>query len=188
MSTLVKAAIVIVACVLAAFGCYWLFDKLVDRPVGSDSVLADKAPAIGKQPVTEITIAAPVKAYTGNTKRNLKLPAAVQADPKQQVIAASQVKADLRPQTVSTVINTETGKVETYVKTDPYPWFAWEPRGEARVAYGYKFDARQHTAKPVARLQVGYDAIRVKALTVGVLATLDSDRDAFVGVGVAYRW
>jgi len=181
----------IIGAIVAVVGVvvfYFLYDKLVDRPVGSDSVLAEVAPAVRKEPTAEVMIKQPVRAYQGESKARLKLPAAVQADPNQQVIAASQVKADLRPQTVSTVVNTETGKVDTYVKTDPYPWFAWEPRGEARVMYGYKFDPRQHTTRPVARLQVGYDVVRTKAVTWGVTGTLDSDQTAFVGVGVSYRW
>jgi hypothetical protein len=174
--------------VVAVLLGYIVYDNLVIRPVGSDSVIATPSPVLRRAPVVPVSIKAPVRTYQGATKTNLKLPAAVITDPQQQVIAASQVRADLRPQTVSTVINTETGKVETFVKTDPYPWLAWEPRGEARVAYGYKFDARRHDVKPVARLQVGYDVVRVKALTIGVTATLDSDRDVFLGVGVAYRW
>lgn len=173
---------------LVGLGGFIVYDKLVDRPIGSDSVLAEKSPIVRKAPTAQVPIKGKVTVYQGRTKTNLKLPATVIADEQQQVIAASQVKADLRPQTVSTVINTETGQVQTYVKTDPYPWFAIETRGVATVAYGYKFDARKHTTQPVARLQVGYDVVRVKALTAGVVATLDSDRDAFVGVGISYRW
>ena len=40
----------------------------------------------------------------------------------------------------------------------------------------------------VQRVAVGYDVVRVKALTAGVLATLDTDRDTFVGVGISHRW
>lgn len=167
---------------------YIVYDHLVVRPVGSDSVIADVSPIVRRAPVVPVTIKAPVKTYQGDTKKNLKLPAAVQADPQQQVIAASQVRADLHPQTVSTVVNTETGAVQTYVKTDPYPWFAVETRGVAQVAYGFKYDVRRLEPKTVARLHVGYDVIRVKALTAGVVATLDSDQTGFVGVGVSYRW
>lgn len=188
MSTLIKWGIgLAVAAVLAVLFAV-LYDKLVERPVGSDSVIAEVAPAVKRAPVVPVAIKAPVKTFQGKAKANLKLPAAVQADPQQQVIAASQVKADLRPQTVSTVINTETGAVQTYVKTDPYPWFAVETRGVAQVMYGYKIDAATRSPKPVARLHVGYDVVRVKALTVGVVGTLDSDQTAFVGVGVSYRW
>lgn len=176
------------ALVVAAAISYVVYDRFSTRPAGSDSVIATKAPAVKREPTKLVTIKAPVKAYQGKTKAQLKLPAAVQADGHQQVIAASQVKAGLRPQTVSTVADTETGAVSTYVKTDPYPWFAVETRGEARVAYGYKFTPAAHALAPVVRLQVGYDVVRIKALTAGVLATLDTDGAGFVGVGMAYRW
>ena len=184
-----KQAVVLLAIVaLLALAAYVVYDTLSPRPVGSDSVVAPASPITLREPEVKVPIKKPVKVYKGQTKARLKLPASVQADEKQQVIAASQVKSDLRPQTVSTVINTDTGAVETYVKTDPYPWFAVETRGEARIAYGYKLNAATHAMAPVARLQVGYDVVRVKALTAGVLASLDSDGATFVGVGVSYRW
>lgn len=167
---------------------YIVYDHFADRPVGSESTIAKVAPAVARQPTSTAVIKAPVKTYVGKTKANLKLPAAVQADDRQQVIAASQVKNELRPQTVSTVVNTETGEVQTFVKTDPYPWFAVETRGELKLAYGYKYNHVMHDSAPVARLQVGYDVVRIKAFTVGVTATVDSDSTAFAGVGLTYRW
>jgi hypothetical protein len=105
-----------------------------------------------------------------------------------KVIGASEVKPDLRPQTVSTVINTETGEVQQFVKTEPYPWFAIETRGMVGIAHGFKFKSALPAAERDTRLQIGYDVARVKALTVGITGTVDTDRDAFVGVGVKYQW
>lgn len=173
---------------LLAFCGYVIYDKLTDRPVGSESIIARVAPAVTRQPTAKVTIKAPVVAYQGKTKANLKLPDAVQKDEKEQVIAASEVKGDLHPQTVSTVVNTETGQVQTFVKTDPYPWLAIENRGSITMAYGLKYQSFDHASHAVGRLQVGYDVLRVKALTVGITGTLDTDRDAFVGVGISYRW
>jgi len=176
---------------------YILWDKLsAPRPVGTESVIAIEAPAVRKAPRVKVAIKKPVETIQGAAKANLKLPAAVQADPNQQVVAASQIKSDLHSQTVSTVINTETGKTETFVKQDPYPWFAVETRGEIKLAHGYKWRAigsggfgynNLDTAR-VTRLQIDYDVVRVKALTLGVTGTLDTDRDAFVGVGLSYKW
>ena len=168
---------------------YFLYAALsAPKPVGGVSVIATPAPALRKAPTAQVAIKAPVRVFKGETKANLKLPAAVIADETKQVIAATQVKANLRPQTVSTVINTETGAVESYVKTDPYPWFAIETRGEAKVAYGYKYRHTIGAMAPVVRMQLSYDVVRVKALTAGVQATIDTDRDAFVGVGISYKW
>lgn len=173
---------------LIAAAAYIIYDHLADRPVGSESTIAKVAPAVERQPTSTAIIKVPVKTYVGKTKANLKLPAAVQSDDKQQVIGASQVSSNLRPQTVSTVVNTETGEVQTYVKTDPYPWFAVETRGELKLAYGYKYNHVMHDSAPVGRLQFGYDVVRIKTFTVGVTATADSDSTAFAGVGLTYRW
>ncbi len=168
---------------------YVLYDVLrAPHPAGADSVIAAPAPILRQAPVVPVHIKRPVKTFQGKTKVNLKLPAPVIADETQQVIAATQVKADLHPQTVSTVVNTETGEVQNYVKTDPYPWLAIETRGEAKVAYGYKYRHTLGIAAPVVRLQVSYDVIRVKALTAGIIGTFDTDRDTFVGVGISYKW
>ena len=166
---------------------YLAYDRW-SKPSGTESVIAKQAPAVAHEPIVEVPIKAPVKTFQGKSKERLKLPAAVQADPNQQVIAASQVKSELRPQTISTVVNTETGKVETFVKQDEYPWLAIENRGELRLAYGYKLDGPAHDVRRVVRLQLGYDVVRVKALTAGVTSTLDTDRQAFIGVGLTYRW
>ncbi len=157
-------------------------------PSGSVSKLAEPAPVLRKAPTVKVPIKAPVATYQGQTKANLKLPAAVIAAPEQQVIAAAQVKSDLHPQTVSTVINTETGKVETFAKADPYPVFAIETRGEITTAYGYKIRSGDLVPRQTARLQIKYDVVRVKAFTIGAIATLDNDRDTFVGIGVSYKW
>jgi hypothetical protein len=190
MSTgLVKWIIGLLAVLLLVGVSYVLYDVLVaPRPVGSVSVVAEQAPALRLAPTVSTPIKAPVKTFRGKTKQNLKLPAKVIADDKQQVIAASQVKSSLRPQTISTTIDTDTGAVETYAKTDPYPWFAVETRGEAKVAYGYKYSHAIGTSAPIVRMQLNYDAIRIKALTAGITATVDTDRDAFVGIGLSYKW
>ena len=189
MNTKIKWIIGILL-VLSILGIgYVLYDVLGSpRPVGSVSVVAGPAPALRLAPTVATPIKAPVKTYRGKTKTNLKLPAKVIADDKQQVIAASQVKSSLRPQTISTTINTDTGAVETYVKTDPYPWFAVETRGEAKVAYGYKYSHTIGMSAPIVRMQLSYDAIRIKALTAGLTATVDTDRDAFLGIGLSYKW
>lgn len=180
---------VMLVLVLAGVG-YVLWEKynISKPPASGESVIATVAPAISNAPTVAVTIKAPVRAFQGKTKEKLKLPEAVQKDPDQQVIAASQVQADLHPQTVSTVVNTETGKVETFVKIDPYPWLAIENRGEIKMLYGMKYQSFDHATHQVGRLQFGYDAVRVKALTVGITGTLDTDRDAFLGVGVSYKW
>ena len=142
-----------------------------------------EAPAV-RGVETAVVPVAPVKVYGPKAKQKLKLPADVK--PTEHVIAATQVPESSRPQTVTTVLDEKTGESRSFVKVDPYPWFAIEPRGEARLAYGYKQDGWR--VRPVTRLAVQYDVVRVKAVTIGVSGTLDSDGDAFVGIGAAIRF
>lgn len=201
ISNTVKFAGIAVLAVGVLGGGYIAYDILSKpKPVGSDSVIAVEAPAVRKAPTKKVVIKAPVRAFQGDTKANLKLPPLVQADANKEVIAASQVKSDLRPQTVSTVVDKETGDVQTFVKTDPYPWLAVETRGDIRLSYGYKYRAgvplmagqsaiiTGGSLNTVGRLQLTYDALRIKAFTVGIVATVDTDRDAFAGVGLSYKW
>ena len=156
------------------------------------SVPAMPAPEIKRAPTKAVTIKQPLKVFAGDTKFKLKLPAAVQKNEAEHVLAATQVKGSDRPQTITTVVNEETGQSQTFVKTDPYPWLAFENRAEVRMAYGYRYDFRGglgvQAGKQVGRLSFTYDALRVKALTAGVVAQVDTDGQAFVGVGVGYRW
>lgn len=188
MNAIEKVASVLAVLVLgfAGFTLYDQYRKPV--PVGSDSVPAVEAPAVKKAPKVKVAIKAPVTTLQGDSKANLKLPASVIADDHQQVIAATQTPGSLRPQTTSTVIDTETGEVKSFTKTDPYPWIAYEPRGSIGLAYGYKYNHVMHNSASVARLEVGYDVVRIKALTLGVRATVDSDSTAFAGVGIKYQW
>lgn len=154
-----------------------------DSPV---SVPATPALEVKNAPTARVAVKAPVKVYTGDTKAKLKLPPDALANPSEHVIAATRVHGSDRPQTVTTTINTETGESRSFTKQDPYPWFAIETRGEVRLAVGYKL--KDGRAEQVVRLGAGYDVIRVKALTAGIVGSVDSDGDAFVGVGVAYRF
>lgn len=152
------------------------------------SVPATPAPEVKRAPTKRVTVKQPVKVFEDKTKFALKLPDAVVKDADAHVLAATQVKGSDRPQTVTTVIDEKTGESQTFVKTDPYPWLAFENKAEVSMAYGYKFDIRSHQTRPIGRLSFSYEALRVKALTGGVVAQVDTDGSAFAGLRVAYRW
>jgi hypothetical protein len=124
-----------------------------------------------------------LKVYAPSAKQKLNLPAALQQDDNSYVIASSTLAHDYHPQTVSSVINSETGEVTTITRREDYPWFAPEQTGEARVDYGIK-----NGGVRVGRLTVREDVLQIKAVHLGATATLDSDRDYFVGVGLGVRW
>lgn len=173
---------------VAVLGLAWgLYHEVVSRPQpGGPSIEATPAKELRGKPTKRVPTA-PVRSYS-STMTGLKLPADVQANPNAAVIAAATIRPDPRPQTVTTVLDTATGDARTYVKVDPYPWLAIEARGAATLAAGYRFDRGSALPKQIVRLGVGYDVVRVKALTLGAVATLDSDGQTFVGAGVTYRW
>jgi CMP-2-keto-3-deoxyoctulosonic acid synthetase len=109
-------------------------------------------------------------------------------NPDAHVIAATQVKADLHPQTVVTVIDSATGESVTIIKRDPYPWIAATQAGEVRLDYGYRADQFSQAGKMLARLTLREDLLQLKALHIGATATMDSDGQMFAGVGLGYRW
>ena len=149
------------------------------------SVPAVAAPEVKRAPTVRVAVPS-ARVYAPATKADLKLPADALANPNEHVTAAVRVPGSDRPSTVTTTINTETGETRSFVKADPLPWFALEPRGEVRLSLGYKH--RNGRFEQVVRLGVGYDIVRIKALTAGVVGTVDSDGSSFVGIGVAYRF
>lgn len=143
---------------------------------------AKPAPQLQATPKT--TIAPPkVAVFVPAAKGKLDLPPEVQADPKQHVINATVVASDDHPQTITTVIDDQTGEVQTFVRREPLPWLAAEQRGELRFDVGIK----QGLAR-VGRLSVREDLLQVKALHAGLNASIDTDLQFFVGGGVGYRW
>ena len=178
---------------IGAAGCaglvvflYLTLSDIRDKNVGV-SVESPPAREVRGEPTATVIPPKGIQVHQPKAKKKLGLPKEVQENKDVSVATATQVPRSERPQTVTTTVDTQTGQFQTYVRPDPYPWFAWDPRGEARLSYGYK-TGEYHNPKPVVRLGVTYDVIRVKALTAGVTSTFDSDGQAFVGVGVAYRW
>lgn len=157
-------------------------------PVGLN-VVATPAPAVKKVPVVDKPIKTKtVKVYLPTVKKSVNLPETIQDNPVLDVIASNQVPADDHPQTVTTVINTDTGESQTFVKRDPLPWLALDSRGEAGLYMGVK------NGQPTARLEVKQGVFQVKALHFGVVGTVDqpingaADPNYFVGAGVWARW
>jgi len=120
-----------------------------------------------------------VKVYAHVAVAHLKLPDSMK---NQEVLEATQVKADTRPQTIVTTLNPDTGEVTTIVRRDPYPWMAAEQTGEVRISYGFRGIAR------IARMTASEDLLQIKGINLGVVASLDSDGQHFLGAGVSYRW
>lgn len=180
-----RPALIVVAAV-ALLG--WLYFKPAPEKAGQ-VVVATEAKEVALAPKVDVPIASgKVKVYQGGAalKKALTLPQAVVEDSKEEVLASSKVPADEHSHTVTTVINTDTGKSETFVRTDPLPWLAYENRREVGLYYGTK------NGQATVRLQAKQDFIQVKALHVGAIGSIDmaagAKPDTFIGVGITYRW
>lgn len=182
------AALSLLLCAMAAL--WWTGNSRKAAEVG---VTVQATPATEVKNVSKegVVVKAPVKIYSGGAglKDRIKLPKDVVADGRQQVIASSKVDAvDDHPHTITTVINTDTGESQTYVRTDPLPWLAWGGRGALGMYAGIK------NGTPTVRLQLRHDLLQVKAVHFGAIAAVDQPisgpmaMDYFVGVGAEYRW
>lgn len=126
------------------------------------SIPAKPAPEVKHEAKAQTPIKAKtVKAYKPAIKKELKLPEHVQLDAAAVVIAASQVKPDDHSQTITSVLDVDTGEVETYVKRDPLPWLAWDKSGEAGIILELQ------NGEPAVRLEARQNLFQVKAVHFG---------------------
>jgi hypothetical protein len=175
---IIGIALVITMAVLA----WWHFTP-TSAPVGQ-ATLARVAPQVIAVPTQ--TIKPPsVKVYAPVAKKRLELPDQIQNDPNQYVLTASRLPSDTHPQTVTTVINRETGDVQTFFRREPYPLLKAEQAGHIRLGYGYKTDVGQ-----VYRISASENFWQTKAIHWGIDGTLDSKGQgrAYVGGHVEYQW
>lgn len=131
------------------------------------SVPATPAPAVKHKPKKKKAIAAKtVEVYPSSVKAESKLPEAVVEDLAKDVVSSIQVKPDHHSQTVTTLIDTETGKFETYYKRDPAPWFAKSDAGE----FGLDLVARN--GEPLARVDGRKELFQVKEGHVSAIGSV----------------
>lgn len=155
------------------------------------TVVAARANEVRDVPKVEVEVKKPVKVYNGGAalKNGLKLPAPVAEDTSVEVLASSKIDGrDDHPKTITTTINKETGESETYVRTDPLPWFAMSSRGGVGMYGGLK------NGEPAVRLEARQEIFTIKSLHFGAVASIDQPisgpvgRDYFIGLGAEYRW
>lgn len=171
--------------IVIGFGIH-LYNKVPDY--AGKVEIAKPAPEVAKVPMVDVPVKI-VKVYVGGVKlkEKLILPKLVIADDKQQVIASSKIEPSDNPHTVTTVINTDTGASETYVRTDPLPWLAYRSSGGVGVYYGLK------GGEQAVRIQVRQDIIQIKSIRLNVIGSVDrtmatGQTSTFIGAGAEYRW
>lgn len=192
IATSVIALFILIAVLVLCYIGYTLYSlNKKNQPVATVglNVIATPAPEVKKLPkVSKPIKSKTVKVYPAAVKNAIKLPQIIQDNHALDVIASNQVPADDHPQTITTLINTETGESQTFVKRDPLPWLALDPHGEAGLYMGVK------NGEPTARLEVKQGAFKVKALHFGLIGSVDQPlsgaqgTDYFIGTGVWARW
>ena len=178
-----------VVALLATGGLFGMLGKTLlwpsTAPNTSTVQAAPETPAVRTVEKVVITPST-VKVYAKPAAKKLGVEQALQ--PSESVISASTIDAnDDRPKTVITLIDESTGESRTLVKTEPAPWLAPDTRGGVRLDYGYAFPP-SGAPRPVTRLTVRQDFVRVKDFHAGVVGSIDTAGNKFVGVGVEYRW
>lgn len=169
------------AAALIAGGLVWYFATPRPAPVAGWQP-APPMPQLAATPTETIKPPA-VRVYAPMAKKQLDLPTEVQNDPGLYVLSTARLSADTRRRDVTTLINKNTGATETLVRREPYPWLAAEQTGELRLDYGLK-----NGMVRAARLSLSEDLVQVKALHLGMHASLDTDGKFFVGAGMAWAW
>lgn len=175
--------------VIIAICLYVVADALFVPPPVGQHVAATPAPAVaGVDRVATPIKSATVRTYKPAAKARLKLPEAIQVAPDQQVIAASTIAPSLHAYTLTTLINTETGEVETLQRREPLPWLARDASGRVAITYAYGNEG------PLVRLDAQQNLFRIKAWQAGGVASLTQHlggqphQDWLAGITLERRW
>jgi hypothetical protein len=184
----VKLTVGVIASAVMVF-VLWLDMRAAPAPV-SVAVPATPAPELAKL----VKLSSPVnfkavKTYPKAVKRKLDLPAHIQADDNKQVVEASQVPADDHTQTVTTLIDTQTGETSTFVRRDPLPLIAADYSGDAGIYLGLANGA------PALKLEARQSFLTVKWVHLGVIGSIvqpvsgmSTPSSTFIGGGLWGGW
>lgn len=154
-------------------------------PVGV-AVEAPPSKIVADVPTVAVPCKAPIVTYAPAAKKKLRLPQAVADAPSAAVIAATDVRPDIHPHTITSVLDVETGKTTTYDTRMALPLLAPDAHGEAGAMYG------RTDAGDVVRLMVRQGFVDVKAWRIEGAASFDVPLSGsprwFAGLGAVYRW
>lgn len=188
------------AAVLFAIGWVWNWYNKAPVVVGQ-SVLGVTASEVASAGTEGVVVTMPVITVKGGRvlKEKLNLPKEVQANDSKKVLDSVVVPEDGHRHKVTPVLNTVTGKTETFVETLPLPWFQFKTDGAIGVYAGIS------DIGDAARIQARQTFFSIKAVDFGGIASVDQPFGAvsastsgggssmaptrfFLGVGAEYRW
>lgn len=120
---------------------------------------------------------------TPKVRDKVKLPPALFDAAETYLVATGSLAAEERQYTLSSVLDRRTGETTVHAVAEPLPWFSLSTdHGAAGVYYGIK------DGEPVWRGTLSQEVFRVKRARVQGVASLDSDGEAFAGIGAEIRW
>jgi hypothetical protein len=185
----IKLLIVLFLAIIVFIGCWFYISMHKTQPNANEhiAVIAEQKSEIKDIPIIEITPKKPIKVYktTSNIKNILKLPKNVIDDSSENILSSVETPKDDHSYTITTTLNSETGKSETYIKKEPLPILSMDYRGSIGMYAGYKNNVQ------TVRLQVQQDLFDVKNVRFGATASIDQSKlgqDYFIGVGASYHW
>jgi len=144
---------------------------------------ATPAPELKREETIPVLVAEPIQVYKPAVKKKLKLPPAVQADAEQHVVASTRTANDERRHTVTTVLDTGTGKFSTYDRAEPLPWLEVSSRRRFGAYIG-ALNGEQAIAVTATQEALRIKGVRVEGVAIGVVS--QSDQMGFVGVGLSW--
>lgn len=171
---------------LAAGVLLW-FGLQQDRAPVNTAQIATPAPEVAHEDKAGVPVKfQSIQAYSNAAKAKLPIPAAAREKTQLKAVAASRVAADDHPNTITTLVDADTGATTTYVNREPMPFMALDTASEAALYYGWR------NGVGALRVDVRQALFTVKSVHVGIIGSLDQPRGGatgtFLGVGVWVRW
>lgn len=179
-----RDALTTLAMYLAATGVVVLYFVFKPTPMPPGVHLpATQAPELKRETTVPLQVTEPVQVYKPAVKKKLELPAHVQADPVQHVVASTKTPNDERQHTITTTLDTRTGEFTTYDRVEPLPWVAVSTRSHFGAYIG-AMNGEQALAVTARQEVLRIKGLKVEGVAIGVLS--QSERVTFVGVGVSW--
>lgn len=170
--------ITVIACIVAVFSVM----KTPEQAAQMQPQTAQKAPEV--QGEAKVDAKPPkVAVYKESAKKKTKLPDRLKEDAAIAVLDSSRIEGSDRPTTVTTVINTDTGEVETVQSKEPLPWLTVKSRNELKLTAGIN-----QSGVYSGGLLFSHEFGSIKALNFGMDAAIYTGGAGHAGVSVSYRF
>jgi hypothetical protein len=180
-----RIAIDAAAVILAASAVFAYFHfKPVPAPPGVH-IEAPPSPVVEDVGQHDVTVTH-VHVYKPEAKIELALPAAVVSNTQAHVVASTLTPNDERQHTITTMLDSGTGKFTTYDRVEPLPWISVTTKSEVGAYLGLK------NGEPAIRIEGRQEILQIKAVRIGAIGNVDAAQsagvDSFIGVGAWARW